>query len=282
MFKKVILLAAAIATSSFATWDYFALPQNSQGSFKAGVYYDTDDDWSQMGLRVGARMVIAPNFELSLQGFGYQFWGESECDKNDNCGYADGGNGLRDLVIGGRYALNPMLNLFIDFNLPIGRDKYDGPGTSAPSSNEIYLYFGAQLHNDIKSMKGASFGAEGGAFWGFRHDDKERGLEFHLGGEFDYQLPSAPVTVYLGGQFWFRLFRSEYNNGNKSNAKLHDDFSTQFKFWFGANLALTDQVSLNGQIIARSQNLKKKAVDGTSIGMEGDAIGFSLDIEFKF
>ena len=70
--------------------------------------------------------------------------------------------------------------------------------------------------------------------------------------------------------------------GVKSNAKLHDDFSTQFKIWFGANFALTDQVSLNGQIIARSQNLKKKAVDGTAIGMEGDAIGFRLDMEFSF
>ena len=32
MFKKVILLAAAIATSSFATWDYFGLLQNNSAS----------------------------------------------------------------------------------------------------------------------------------------------------------------------------------------------------------------------------------------------------------
>ena len=82
MFKKIILLAAVIASYSFATWDYFGLLQNSQGSFKAGLYYDTDDDWSQMGLRVAARMNVTPQFELSLQGFGYQFWGETDCPED--------------------------------------------------------------------------------------------------------------------------------------------------------------------------------------------------------
>ena len=104
MFKKIILLAAVIASYSFATWDYFGLLQNSQGSFKAGLYYDTDDDWSQMGLRVAARMNVTPQFELSLQGFGYQFWGETDCDA---C--AEGGSGLKDLAIGARFALDPEL-----------------------------------------------------------------------------------------------------------------------------------------------------------------------------
>ena len=74
MIKKVLLLAAALATSSFATWDYFSLLQNNHGSIKAGLYYDMDDDWSQMGIKVGARMNIAPQLELSVQSFGYQFW----------------------------------------------------------------------------------------------------------------------------------------------------------------------------------------------------------------
>ena len=62
MFKKVLLLAALIATYSFATWDYFGLLQNNQGSIKAGLYYDKDDDWSQMGLKVGARFNISHKF----------------------------------------------------------------------------------------------------------------------------------------------------------------------------------------------------------------------------
>lgn len=277
MIKKVILLAAAIATSSFATWDYFGLLQNNQGSVKAGIYYDTDDDWSQMGLKVGARMNATPQLELSLQGFGYQFWGETDCDA---C--SEGGSGLRDLVIGARFALDPELYFFLDFNLPIGKDKAKGYGTTAPSNHEMYIYAGAQHHNEINAIKGASFGTEAGLFWGFRHHDKERGLEARLGGEFDYALPSIPMTLLVGGQFWFRLFRSEYDNGTKSDAKLHDDWSTQFKFWFGASFAVNSNMAINGQIIARSQNLKKRAADGTAIMMEGDALGFTMDVEFKF
>jgi hypothetical protein len=235
-----------------------------------------------MGLKVGARVNIVPQFELSFQSFGYQFWGEKECDEDNNCGYADGGKGLRDLVIGARYALDPELYLFLDFNLPIGRDKNDGNGTTPPSNHEMYIYAGAQHHRDIASIKGASYGAEAGLFWGFKHHDRERGLELRLGGEFDYTLPSAPVTLLVGGQFWLRLFKSEYYNGNK-DVDLHDDWSNQFKFWLGVSLAATDDISINGQIIARSQDLKKKAKDnGVQIGMEGDALGFVVDIEFKF
>ena len=117
MIKKILLLAAALATSSFATWDYFSLLQNNQGSVKAGLYYDTDHDWSQMGFNVGARMNLSPQFELSIHSFGYQLWGETDCD---NC--EEGGGGLRDLAIGARFALDPELYFFLDFNLPIGKD----------------------------------------------------------------------------------------------------------------------------------------------------------------
>jgi len=283
MIKKVLLLAAALATSSFATWDYFGLLQNSPGSIKAGLYYDMDDDWSQMGLKVGARVNVAPTFELSIQSFGYQFWSENECDENIPRCNNEGGNGLRDLVLGGRFAVNPMLNIFLDLNLPIGRDKDDGEGTTAPSRHEMFLYFGGQFHSNIASIKQAAFGTEAGAFWGFRHHNKERALEVHFGGEFDYTLPAAPVTLLIGGQIWFRLFRSEYDNGVKSNAKLHDDWSQQYKIWIGANFAVTQNLSINGQIIARSQDLKRKRVDGgTKIDMEGDATGFTLDVEIKF
>ncbi|WP_173473474.1 hypothetical protein [Fibrobacter succinogenes] len=273
MIKKVILLAAAIVTSSFATWDYFGLLEEGRGSAKAGLYYDWDDDWSQMGLKVGARMTVAPKFELSLQSFGFQFWGEWECDSCE-----EGGYGLRDLVIGARYALDPELYFFLDFNLPIGREK--GKGTP-PSRGEISLYFGAQHHKEIQAINGASYGAEAGLFWGFEHDDLERGLELRLGGEFDYKLPSAPLTLLVGTQFWLRLFESEYNDKD-----LRDDWSDQWKFWVGANFAITQNISVNGSVIVRSQDLNHRKnseeLKLPSIAMEGDAIGFTMDFEFKF
>ena len=272
MIKKIILLAAAIATSSFATWDYFSLLEGNHKSVKAGLYYDMDDNWSQMGVKVGARMNIVPQFELSLQSFGFQFWGEWDCD---DC--ADGGYGLRDLVIGARYALDPELYFFLDFNLPIGREK--GAGTTPPSQGEIFLYFGAQHHRNIEAIKGAAYGAEAGVFWGFEHNDLERGLEVRLGGEFDYTLPSTPVTLLIGSQFWLRIFESEDHDKD-----LHDNWSDQWKFWVGANFAIDKNVSLNGSVIVRAQDLnhRKKEEGFRRITMEGDALGFTLDVEFKF
>lgn len=281
MIKKVLLLAAAVATSSFATWDYFGLLQNSQASVKGGLYYDMDDDWSQMGMKVGARMNLAPKFELSLQSFGYQFWGETECDACE-----EGGNGLRDLVIGARYALDPELYLFLDFNLPIGKDKKTTFNRTPPSKHEMYLYFGLQHHNEINSIKGAAYGTEAGVFWGFEHHKLERALEVRVGGEFDYTLPSAPVTLLIGGQIWLRLFESEYDNGGKE-VELNDDWSQQYKIWLGASFAVNEKVSINAQVIARSQDLKTKRFPegdprNNKIEMEGDATGFAVDVEFKF
>ncbi len=271
MIKKIILLAAAIATSSFATWDYFGLLADGQVSTKAGIYYDWDGDWSQMGLKVGARMNIAPQIELSVQSFGFQFWGEWDCDA---C--PDGGYGLRDLVLGSRYALDPELYFFLDFNIPIGREK--GAGTP-PSQGEIYLYFGAQHHKNIEAVQGVSYGAEAGIFWGFEHDDLERGLEVRFGGELDYKLPKVPLTLLVGAQFWLRVFESEDNDKG-----LHDSWSDQWKFWFGANYAIKENISINGQIILRSQDLEhRKNNEGfRQIPMEGDAFGFTVDMEFKF
>lgn len=274
MIKKVLLLAAAVATSSFATWDYFGLLQNSQGSFRAGLYYDMDDDWSQMGLKVGARMNVAPQLELSLQGFGYQLWGEEDCKDCE-----EGGSGLRDLTIGARYALDPELYFFLDFNLPIGKDKKTGLGRTPPSKKEMFLYFGGQHHKAIESIKGASYGAEAGIFWGFEHHDLERGLEVRFGGEFDYTLPSAPVTLLLGGQIWLRVFESEDHDRD-----LNDDWSQQYKIWIGADFAVNNQISIKGKVIARSQDLKHRS-DETNlrrVEMEGDATGFTVDVEFKF
>ena len=181
------------------------------------------------------------------------------------------------MIIGARYALDPELYFFLDFNLPIGRERNDG--TTPPSQGEIFLYFGAQHNKAIDAIKGASYGTEAGIFWGFEHHDLERGLELHLGAEFDYKLPSAPLTLLVGTQFWLRIFESEDHDKD-----LRDDWSDQWKFWVGANFELNKNIALNGQIILRSQDLNhRKNNEGfREVPMEGDALGFALDMEFKF
>jgi hypothetical protein len=134
MFKKIALASALAASAAFATWDYYPVLDAGKGSVAAGLYYDWDNDWSQAGLKVGARYSLIQNLELSLQSWGYQFWGETDCN-----GCANGGDGLRDLIIGARYGLAPMITAFVDVNLPIGKDEWDGNGTSTPGSDEIFI-----------------------------------------------------------------------------------------------------------------------------------------------
>jgi hypothetical protein len=62
---------------------------------------------------------------------------------------------------------------------------------------------------------------------------------------------------------------------------MHDDWSHQWKFWVGASVPLSDDISIKGTIIARSQDLKNKSYE-PEIVMEGDALGVTLEMEFKF
>ena len=109
MFKKIALASALAASAAFATWDFYPVLEAGKGSAEAGLYYDWYHDWSQAGLKVGARYSIIQNLEVSLQGWGFQFWSETDCNGCEN-----GGDGLRDLTIGGRYQIDPMVALFLD------------------------------------------------------------------------------------------------------------------------------------------------------------------------
>ena len=67
MFKKIILALAVLACASFATWDYYPIPQNKNGGAEAGLYYDKDHRWSQAGLKMGARFTMIKGLEIALQ-----------------------------------------------------------------------------------------------------------------------------------------------------------------------------------------------------------------------
>ena len=194
MFKKIALAAALVTSAAFATWDYYPVLEAGKGSAEAGMYYDWDHKWSQAGLTIGARYSIIQNLELSLQGWGYQFWKEEDCDGCEN-----GGDGLRDLTIGGRYQFDPMVNAFVDVNLPIGGDEV--------TNDEISLYFGAQFSMPVTTVPGLKFGTEGAFDWGFEHDNKERGLDMHLSGEVGYTVPNVGVTPFAGLKLKYRLKR---------------------------------------------------------------------------
>lgn len=264
MFKKIALAAALVTSAAFATWDYYPVLEAGKGSAEAGMYYDWDHKWSQAGLTIGARYSIIQNLELSLQGWGYQFWKEEDCDGCEN-----GGDGLRDLTIGGRYQFDPMVNAFVDVNLPIGGDEV--------TNDEISLYFGAQFSMPVTTVPGLKFGTEGAFDWGFEHDNKERGLDMHLSGEVGYTVPNVGVTPFAGLKLKYRLTESEWEgvcaDGKKGDCGAGDDGDKHISIWIGADyFVIPNQLDLKAKLIVRSGK--------QSLG--GDASGLYVSAEYFF
>ncbi len=276
MFKKIALVAAMAATASFATWDFYPVQDAGKASFKGGLYYDVDDDWSQAGIKVGGRFSIIKGLEISLQGLGYQFWGETDCK-----GCANGGNGLIDMTIGARYEVAPMITAFIDFNLPIGSDDWDGPGTSIPSSDEFSIYAGAQFSLPT-GVQGFEFGVEGGIFWGFENDNFERGLDIHVAGEARYEIPGVKgLAPYIGLQLKYRLTESEWENDHDDHDYGYDDNgSTQLNLWLGAAYAIDPMITVKAQLMFRNEDYDGHHDDGNPRRMDGEATGVYIGCEF--
>jgi len=276
MFKKVLAAMALVASASFATWDYYPIPESGNGSAEAGFYYDDDHNWSQAGLKLGARITMLKNFEFAMMGWGYQFWNEEDCS-----GCVNGGDGLRDLTFGARFAVAPMVTAFLDLNLPVGRDEYDGQGTHPPSSGEFSIYAGAQFSVPTK-LDGFKFGTEGGFLWGFEHDNHERGLDIHLGAEGAYTIKNIGLTPYAGFLLKFRLTESVWYEANDTEHGYADRRSRQYNLWLGVEYAISPQISIKGEFIFRNEKYKGVWTDGNPHTLGGDANGFYAGATFNF
>ncbi|MCL4101672.1 hypothetical protein SAMN05720766_11248 [Fibrobacter sp. UWH9] len=264
MFKKIIAAAAIAASAAFATWDYFPVQEAGKGTLHGGLYYDWHHEWSQAGLNLGARYTVIQNLELSLQGWGYQFWSEVDCQ-----GCTNGGDGLRDLTIGGRYQITPMVSGFIDLRLPIGNDD-DGVNGHPPSNSEVSIYLGGQFSMPIQGVQGLSFGTEAGLDWGFEHDNYERGLEIHIAGEMDFAVPNQIFIPYLGLKFKLQLTEDTWEDDKGNEWGADDSGDSQFNLWLGCKFALNPQILLDARLIFRSGD------------MDGDATGLYAGVDFNF
>lgn len=259
MFKKIALATAIISSASFATWDYFPVLEARKGTVEAGLYYDWHHEWSQTGIQLGARYSLVQNFEISLQSWGLQFWSEHEDD------FFDFGQGLRDMTLGFRYQFMPIMNAFIDLNMPLGSNEV--------TNDEIALYFGAQFSMPFAEAPGLALGTEAGALWGFEHDGYDRGLEVHVGGELDYAVPNVGVTPFVGLQLKLRLTKSSAEDERGHEHDIKDNGDKQMNLWLGAAVKITPQLSAKGQIILRS---------GDQDNMGGDANGLYVACDYNF
>ena len=111
MFKKIALAAALTATASFATWNYFPVLENHKGQAEVGVTDLMQDKTNQLGLFVGARYTVIPNLELGvkLPYTVFTHW-DGEDAKRD---------GLNNIPLMVRYQFMPIMNAFVDVDLPV-------------------------------------------------------------------------------------------------------------------------------------------------------------------
>lgn len=248
MFKKAILLAAGLATASFAAWDYYPVPEAGKGEAKATFAYDFDGDWSRWGLAIGARYTVVPNLEIAILGWGYSSW-DIDCK---NCAE---GSGFTDLDVGVRYQIVPIVNAFVDVNFPIGGDEV--------TSDEWGFHFGAQYSQEF--VPNLKFGAEAGLYWGLEHNSWNPGLILNIAAEVGYSITNIGLTPFLGLEFKDRVTESELNDYG-----VGDDGDTNINVWLGAAYAINPQMAVEAKLIVRSGDI------------DGDATGISATFYFNF
>ena len=219
MLKKIVLAAAVAATASFATWNYFPVLEAGKGQAEIGVTDKMQDKVNQLGLFVGARYTIIQNLELGLK-LPYTIF-------THNDGHDAKVDGLGNLPIMVRYQFMPILNAFVDVDLPIGDKKVVARGDG------LGVYFGVQYSQNFGMV---NFGSE----LGLRirtegDDDVSPPYNLHIGLEGDFAV-SQMFTPYVGADF--DMYLGEYTHDGKE--LLDSDASGDLGIapYLGVNIAI--------------------------------------------
>ena len=182
MFKKLALAAALTATASFATWDYFPVQDAGKGQAELHLDYLMVDKTSQMALSAGARYTIVQNFEAGVI---VPFVLFTHWDGED----VEDANGLSDVQLLLRYQFMPIMNAFLDVELPTCNKDLcgeDGP---------VGFHFGVQYSQKFGMV---DFGSELGLALETKGDDKTTPpWDMNLGLEADFAV-SEMITPYVG------------------------------------------------------------------------------------
>jgi len=182
MLKKIILATALVATASFATWDKFPVLEEHKGQAELGLKYKMQGDWSTMGLFAGARFTVISNLELGVQ---VPYTVFTDFDGHDM--KADGLNNIPLMV---RFQFMPILNAFLDVDLPVGDEEVSDDGWG--------FHFGAQFSQKFGIV---NFGSELGLALRTEGDDKmSPPYTLNIGAEADF-LVNDMLTPYVGIDF---------------------------------------------------------------------------------
>jgi len=179
MMKKILMGAAILASSSFATYSQFPVPQVNSGEARIISDFIIHDKWKGLDLTAKGRFVPVQNLEVFLSlPFRVVSRYDGESDKN---------TGMENLTFGGRYQIIPTVAAFLDVTFPTGKDKISDDGFG--------FYFGGQYSQDFGSV---SIGTEAGlSITTEGDDDKKPPMGLTLIAELDPKV-SQVVSPYVG------------------------------------------------------------------------------------
>ncbi len=220
MLKKIVLALAVVASSSFATYNYFPVGEAGKGQVEVGLAHQWGDGWSTTALGLKGEYVVIPNLELAIMGIGYQF------------GDADG---FTAMTLGARYQFMPMLIAAVDVALPLNSEDvapYDPFG----------LYFAIQYTQEF--MPNLALGSELGFDWKFEDEDLEEGLMMTLQAELDYTIASIGLTPWVGLEYDQQLSDNQVK-GHKTNGSGDNGIS----FWVGAGYDINAMLSVKANLV---------------------------------
>ena len=179
MLKQILLGAAMLATSSFATFSQFPVPEAHKGDAKLVSDFMMQDKYKNWALTLKGRYVPVQNLELWL-GLPYML-------KTSYDGHDTNGDGMKNLTFGGRYQIMPNVAAFLDLTFPTGKKAINDDG--------IGFNVGVQYSQNFGSI---DFGSELGLMFNTEGDDKYKSpMELHLNAEVD-PIVSQTISPYIG------------------------------------------------------------------------------------
>ena len=224
MLKKIILGAALLASTSFATFSNFPVPAAKSGDAKLVADFIIHDKWKGLDLSAKARFVPVQNLELYLS---LPFRPMSRYD-----GKSDKKTGMKNLTFGARYQIIPTVAAFLDVTFPTGKDKIIYP------DDGFGFYFGGQYSQDFGAV---ALGTEAGISMATQGDDKVKGpMTLSLNAELDPNV-SPVISPYFG--VTMNIFLSDEKFDGHKSAEASGDIGVDP--YVGANIKINQMFSFD-------------------------------------
>ena len=246
MLKKIILGAALLASTSFATFSNFPVPAAMSGDAKLVADFIIHDKWKGLDLSAKARFVPVQNLELYLS---LPFRPMSRYD-----GKSDKKTGMKNLTFGARYQIIPTVAAFLDVTFPTGKDKIIYP------DDGFGFYFGGQYSQDFGAV---ALGTEAGLSMSTQGDDKVKGpMTLTLNAELDPNV-SPVISPYFG--VTMNIFLSDEKFDGHKSAEASGDIGVDLgggrniknNQMFSFDLCVTLGLGDEDYLIYTSGNTKK-------------------------